>query len=104
GERSGGFRGAARAIARQEAAPRRAGKAEGARGKKAMIERLIAACVRNKFLTLIFAAGIFGAGAWALRRTPLDALPDLSDVQVIVYTNWEGQNPSLIEDQLTYPI
>ncbi len=69
-----------------------------------MIEKLIAACVRNKFLTLIFVAGIFGAGFWALRRTPLDALPDLSDIQVIVYTNWEGQNPNLIEDQVTYPI
>ena len=69
-----------------------------------MIERLIALCVRNKFLTLIFVAGLFGAGLWALRRIPLDALPDLSDVQVIVYTNWEGQSPNLIEDQVTYPI
>jgi Cu(I)/Ag(I) efflux system membrane protein CusA/SilA len=69
-----------------------------------MIEKLIAVCVRNKFLTAIFAAGLFGAGIWALSRTPLDALPDLSDVQVIVYTNWEGQNPNLIEDQVTYPI
>ena len=69
-----------------------------------MIEKLIALCVRNKFLTVIFVAGLFGAGLWALGRIPLDALPDLSDVQVIVYTNWEGQNPNLIEDQVTYPI
>ena len=69
-----------------------------------MIEKLIALCVRNKFLTVVFVAGVFGAGLWSLRRIPLDALPDLSDVQVIVYTNWEGQNPNLIEDQLTYPI
>ncbi len=69
-----------------------------------MIERLIAACVRNKFVTLAAVAGVFGAGLWALNRIPLDALPDLSDVQVIVYTNWEGQSPSLIEDQVTYPI
>jgi Cu(I)/Ag(I) efflux system membrane protein CusA/SilA len=69
-----------------------------------MIEKLIASCVRNKFLTLIFVAGFFGAGLWALKNIPLDALPDLSDVQVIVYTNWEGQNPNLIEDQVTYPI
>jgi len=55
-----------------------------------MIEKLIAVCVRNKFLTAIFAAG-FSAPIWALSRTPLDALPDLSDVQVIVYTNWEGR-------------
>ena len=69
-----------------------------------MIEKLIAACVRNRFLTVVAVAGVFGAGIWALRRIPLDALPDLSDVQVIVYTNWEGQNPTLIEDQVTYPI
>ncbi len=69
-----------------------------------MIEKLITACVRNKFLTVFFAAGFFAAGLWALKRIPLDALPDLSDVQVIVYTNWEGQNPNLIEDQVTYPI
>jgi len=69
-----------------------------------MIEKLIALCVRNKFLTTLLVAALFGAGLWALKRIPLDALPDLSDVQVIVYTNWEGQNPSLIEDQVTYPI
>jgi Cu(I)/Ag(I) efflux system membrane protein CusA/SilA len=69
-----------------------------------MIEKLIALCVRNKFLTVALVAGAFGSGLWALRRIPLDALPDLSDVQVIVYTNWEGQNPNLIEDQVTYPI
>ena len=69
-----------------------------------MIEKLIAGCVRNRFLTLFFVAAIFGAGFWAMRHIPLDALPDLSDVQVIVYTNWEGQNPNLIEDQVTYPI
>ncbi|HWC64519.1 MAG TPA: CusA/CzcA family heavy metal efflux RND transporter, partial [Thermoanaerobaculia bacterium] len=69
-----------------------------------MIEKLIALCVRNKFLTVVAVAGALGAGIWALRRIPLDALPDLSDVQVIVYTNWEGQNPNLIEDQVTYPI
>ncbi len=69
-----------------------------------MIEKLIALCVRNKFLTVAVVAACFGGGLWALKRIPLDALPDLSDVQVIVYTNWEGQNPNLIEDQVTYPI
>jgi copper/silver efflux system protein len=69
-----------------------------------MIERLIALCVRNKFLTIVLVASVFGAGLWSLSHIPLDALPDLSDVQVIVYTNWEGQNPNLIEDQVTYPI
>ena len=47
--------------------------------------------------------GIAG-GVWALMRTPLDAIPDLSDVQVIVYTDWEGRSPDLVEDQITYPI
>jgi len=69
-----------------------------------MIARLIGACVRNKFLTVVIVAVLFAAGAWSLTRIPLDALPDLSDVQVIVYTNWEGQSPGLIEDQVTYPI
>src|SRR5207245_1593085 len=47
--------------------------------------------------------GIAG-GIWALTKTPLDAIPDLSDVQVIVYTEWEGRSPDLVEDQITYPI
>jgi Cu(I)/Ag(I) efflux system membrane protein CusA/SilA len=69
-----------------------------------MIERLIAACVRNRFLTIAVVAVAFAGGLWSLQHIPLDALPDLSDVQVIVYTNWEGQSPNLIEDQITYPI
>ena len=68
------------------------------------IERLIATSARNQFLVVIFA--IFGVaiGIYALQRTPLDAIPDLSDVQVIVYTDWEGRSPDLVEDQITYPI
>lgn len=69
-----------------------------------MIEKLITLCLRNKFVTVVIVAALFAAGLWSLSRIPLDALPDLSDVQVIVYTNWEGQNPNLIEDQVTYPI
>src|SRR5881227_1714269 len=69
-----------------------------------LIERIIEASGRNKFLVLILVLfGIAGA-IWALMRTPLDAIPDLSDVQVIVYTEWEGRSPDLIEDQITYPI
>src|SRR5215831_9824808 len=69
-----------------------------------LINRIIEASARNTFFILILT--IFGvAGAlWALTRTPLDAIPDLSDVQVIVYTEWEGRSPDLIEDQITYPI
>src|SRR3990172_6139075 len=47
---------------------------------------------------------IVGGGVWAIKNTPIDAIPDLSDVQVIVSTNWEGRSPTLIEDQVTYPI
>ena len=69
-----------------------------------MIERIIEASARNKFLVIIFAIFGVAAGIYALRQTPLDAIPDLSDVQVIVYTDWEGRSPDLVEDQITYPI
>src|SRR5947207_1793030 len=68
------------------------------------IERLIEASARNKFLVLIFAIFGVAAGIYGLLKVPLDAIPDLSDVQVIVYTDWEGRSPDLIEDQITYPI
>ena len=69
-----------------------------------LIERVIAASARNKFLVFIFVLFGVAAGIWAIQKTPLDAIPDLSDVQVIVYTDWEGRSPDLIEDQITYPI
>jgi Cu(I)/Ag(I) efflux system membrane protein CusA/SilA len=69
-----------------------------------MIERLIEWSARNKFLVLVFTILAVAAGLVALRKTPLDATPDLSDVQVIVYTDWEGRSPDLVEDQITYPI
>ena len=69
-----------------------------------MIARIIDWCAANRFLVFIATIALTLWGLWALRGTPLDALPDLSDVQVIVYTNWEGQSPNLIEDQVTYPI
>src|ERR1700682_1003059 len=68
------------------------------------IDRVIAASARNKFLVFIFVLFGIAAGIWAIQKTPLDAIPDLSDVQVIVYTDWEGRSPDLIEDQITYPI
>jgi Cu(I)/Ag(I) efflux system membrane protein CusA/SilA len=69
-----------------------------------MIARLIDACARNRFLVFAAVLLLTGAGIWSLRHIPLDALPDISDVQVVVHTNWEGQPPDLIEDQVTYPI
>ncbi len=72
--------------------------------KPFLLERIIEASGRNLFL--VFVLVIFGVagGIWALNKTPLDAIPDLSDVQVIVYTDWEGRSPDLVEDQITYPI
>jgi Cu(I)/Ag(I) efflux system membrane protein CusA/SilA len=69
-----------------------------------MIEKIIEYSAKNRFIVFL-GIGFFAAwGVWALLRTPLDAIPDLSDVQVIVYTEWEGRNPTLIEDQVTYPL
>ena len=69
-----------------------------------LLERIIEASARNTFFVLILTVfGIAGA-MWALKKTPLDAIPDLSDAQVIVYTEWEGRSPDLIEDQISYPI
>src|SRR5438067_1932880 len=72
--------------------------------RETLIERVITASARNKFLVFIFTFFAIAAGIHGLRNTPLDAIPDLSDVQVIVYTNWEGRSPDLVEDQITYPI
>src|SRR5437660_5210729 len=69
-----------------------------------MIERIIAASVRNRFFVFVFTLFAVAAGIYALKNTPLDAIPDLSDAQVIVYTDWEGRSPDLVEDQITYPI
>jgi copper/silver efflux system protein len=69
-----------------------------------MLARLIAWSARNTVLVLLATVFIVGAGLYALWRTPLDALPDLSDVQVIVYTEYPGQAPQVVEDQITYPL
>jgi Cu(I)/Ag(I) efflux system membrane protein CusA/SilA len=69
-----------------------------------MLERLIAWSARNPFLIALATLAIVLAGVLAILRTPLDALPDLSDVQVIVYTEYPGQAPQVVEDQVTYPL
>ncbi len=69
-----------------------------------MLARVIEWSVRNVFLVLLATLVIIGAGIYALLRTPLDAIPDLSDVQVIVYTEYPGQAPQVVEDQVTYPL
>ena len=69
-----------------------------------MIGRVIAWSLKNRFLVLLATVAVIGAGVWAMRSTPLDAIPDLSDVQVIVQTTFAEQAPQIVEDQVTYPI
>ncbi len=69
-----------------------------------MVVRLIDWCARNRALVLLAAIGLSGWGAWTMLHTPLDAVPDISDVQVIVATEWMGRSPDLVEDQVTYPL
>ncbi len=69
-----------------------------------MIEKLIAFSVRNHFLVLMATLFIIVGSVWAMKNTPLDALPDLSPPQVIVQVTWKGQSPEIIEDQGTYPL
>src|SRR5512142_1201882 len=69
-----------------------------------MVERVIEFSANNRFIVFLFVFALSAAGLWAMRQTPVDALPDLSDTQVIVYTTWAGRSPTLVEDQVTYPI
>ncbi|HET9113604.1 MAG TPA: CusA/CzcA family heavy metal efflux RND transporter, partial [Burkholderiales bacterium] len=69
-----------------------------------MIAALIRSSIRNRFLVLMGALLLGGWGVWAMLHMPLDALPDLSDTQVILRTSWAGQPPQVVEDQLTYPL
>lgn len=69
-----------------------------------MLNRIIEASINNKFMTLLLTAMVIAGGVWAIRNTPLDAIPDLSDVQVIIFTEYPGQAPQVVEDQVTYPL
>ena len=69
-----------------------------------MLEKIIEASVRNRFLVIVFTAIVAFAGIYALMDTPVDAIPDLSDVQVIIFTEFPGQAPQVVEDQITYPL
>jgi Cu(I)/Ag(I) efflux system membrane protein CusA/SilA len=77
---------------------------EAGRESPGVVERIIDFSGRNRVLVLLLSLALAALGLWCARRTPLDALPDLSDTQVIVATEWMGRNPTLIEDQVTYPI
>ena len=69
-----------------------------------MIANLIRWSVANRFLVLLATVFLTAAGLWGLRTTPVDALPDLSDVQVIIRTSYPGQAPQIVENQVTYPL
>jgi Cu(I)/Ag(I) efflux system membrane protein CusA/SilA len=84
--------------AARPARPAAPGEASG------LIAKISDFCGHNRFFVYVFATFLTLFGVWAAQRTPLDALPDLSDTQVIVATEWMGRNPTLIEDQVTYPI
>ncbi len=69
-----------------------------------MIEKLISLSLRNRFLVLLVAAALFAWGIYSVRINKIDAIPDLSENQVIVFTEWMGRSPQIIEDQVTYPL
>jgi Cu(I)/Ag(I) efflux system membrane protein CusA/SilA len=69
-----------------------------------MLKGIIDLSLKNKFIVLLGTLGLVLAGIYALRNIPLDAIPDLSDTQVIIYTEWPGQAPQIVQDQVTYPI
>ena len=69
-----------------------------------MIARVIRWSIEQRFLVLLATLLVSGWGIWALLRTPLDALPDLSDVQVVLRTTYPGQAPQIVENQITYPL
>lgn len=69
-----------------------------------MIEKIIEKSIDNRFLVIIFTAIVAFAGMYAMLNTPVDAIPDLSDVQVIIFTEYPGQAPQVVEDQVTYPL
>jgi Cu(I)/Ag(I) efflux system membrane protein CusA/SilA len=69
-----------------------------------VVERIIEFSARNRFIVFLLVFAFSAVGLWAMWQTPIDALPDISDTQVIVYTTWPGRSPDLVEDQITYPI
>src|SRR4029453_10552036 len=71
---------------------------------KKMVQKLIELSLRNRLIVLLLAGGLYAWGIFALRQNPIDAIPDLSENQVIVFTEWMGRSPQIIEDQVTYPL
>ena len=69
-----------------------------------MVQKLIELALRNRFIVLLIAGGLFAWGIYSVKENPIDAIPDLSENQVIVFTEWMGRSPQVIEDQVTYPL
>src|SRR5512143_2890403 len=69
-----------------------------------MLKGIIDFSLKNRFIVLLATVGLVLGGIYAVRNIPLDAIPDLSDTQVIIYTEWPGQAPQIVQDQVTYPI
>src|SRR5690349_7274338 len=69
-----------------------------------MVQKLIELSLRNRLMVLLSAAGLLAWGVYEVRQNPMDAIPDLSENQVIVFTEWMGRSPQIIEDQVTYPL
>ena len=69
-----------------------------------MINRIIEFSMKNRWLVVAIYAALAAWGYWALVHTPIDAIPDLSENQVIVFTEWPGRSPQEVEDQITYPL
>ncbi len=69
-----------------------------------MVQKLIALALRNRLIVLLLSAGMFAWGIYSVNQNPIDAIPDVSENQVIVFTEWMGRSPQVIEDQITYPL
>ena len=69
-----------------------------------MVQKLIELALRNRLVVLLLAAGLFAWGIYSVNQNPIDAIPDLSENQVIVFTEWMGRSPQVMEDQVTYPL
>ena len=69
-----------------------------------MIHGIITWCLRNSFLVISAVLLLAGAGIWALRHTPVDAIPDIGELQVLVIADWPGRSPRDVEDQITFPL
>src|SRR5450432_4791469 len=69
-----------------------------------MVQKIIELALRNRFIVLLIAISLFAWGIYSVKQNPIDAIPDLSENQVIVFTEWMGRSPQVIEDQVTYPL